>query len=255
RLREPIPFARDSPAKTEQQPRQPPHHGTSRQPNIHRLLSRSAGALIEIKALQRSSLLFDGLSSIAQTQARPATCARHCPDSPMVDQETADEIAQVERELEILRSRQALIARWDRRAALYLAIAVAGTPPLLAVLVYIWTADLFMATFIIVMTLLVAILLWIGTRTSDRLSSVPLVPLRKLRPPLRKLRPSQFLPLGASMSPLGFRGLGFSFGGPGYKSDEETLEDMVALREKRLAELKGGPPPSVSGSARNSPRE
>jgi len=103
--------------------------------------------------------------------------------------------------------------------------------------------------------LVVAILLWIGTRTSDRLSSVPLVPLRKLRPPLRKLRPSQFLPLGASMSPLGFRGLGFSFGGPGYKSDEETLEDMVALREKRLAELKGGPPPSVSGSARNSPRE
>jgi len=160
----------------------------------------------------------------------------------MTSQEIADEIAQIERELEILRSRQALIARWDRIANLYLAIAVAATPPLLAVLVYIWTADLFMATFIIVMTLVVAILLWIGTRTSDRPSSVPLIPLHKLRP-------SQFLPLGASMSPLGFRGLGFSFGGPGYKSDEETLEDMVALREKRLAELKGELPPSVSGSA------
>ena len=136
-----------------------------------------------------------------------------------------------------MRSRQALIARWDRIANLYLAIAVAGTPSLLAVLVYIWTADLFMATFIIVMTLVVAVLLWIGARTSDRPSSVPSVALDKRRP-------SQLLPLGASMSPLGFRGLGFSFGSDAsYKSDDETIEDMIVLRERRLAELKGRPAP------------
>jgi hypothetical protein len=46
------------------------------------------------------------------------------------------------------------------------------------------------------------------------------------------------------MSPLGFRGLGFSFGsGESYKSDDETIEDMIVLRERRLAELKGQPAP------------
>jgi hypothetical protein len=162
----------------------------------------------------------------------------------MIEQETADEIAQIERELEILRSRQTLMARWDRIEKIYLVIALVVTPPLFAILVYVWTSDLFMAAFIVVMALVVAILIWIiGTRAIDRQSSVPL-----------GRRPSQFLPIGASIGPRGFPELGFSFGlGPSYKSDAETLQDMIALREKRLAELKGEPPPSVpsvSGSAR-----
>jgi hypothetical protein len=40
----------------------------------------------------------------------------------MRDQTTTDEIAQIERELEILRSRQASLARWYRITMIYLAI-------------------------------------------------------------------------------------------------------------------------------------
>ena len=164
----------------------------------------------------------------------------------MTDQETTDEITQIERELEILRSRQALIARWDRVANVYCVIAFVVTPPLFAILVYVWTSDLFMAAFIIVMALVVAILIWIiGTRTIDRPSSVA----------TDRRQPSQFLPIGASIGPPGFRRLGFSFGrGPNYKSDEETIQDMIVLRTQRLAELKGEPfvpsVPSVSGLGR-----
>jgi hypothetical protein len=162
----------------------------------------------------------------------------------MTDQETADEIAQIERELEILRSRQALVARWDRIANVYCVIGFVISPPFFAILVYVWTSDLFMAAFIIVMTLVVAILIWIiGTRTIDRPSSVA----------TDRRQPSLFLPIGASIGP--FRGLGFSFGsGPNYKSDEETIQDMIVLRQHRLAELKGEPfvpsVPSVSGLGR-----
>jgi hypothetical protein len=162
----------------------------------------------------------------------------------MIDQETADEIAQIEHELEILRSRQALMARWDRIEKICLKIALVVTPPLFAILVYVGTSDLFMAGFIGVMALVVAMLIWIiGTRAIERQSSVP----------LDGRRPSQFLPTNVSIGPPGFRELPFSFGlgpsylglGPSYKSDAETIEDMIVLRKQRLAELKGEPSPSV----------
>src|SRR5207247_4244096 len=111
---------------------------------------------------------------------------------PMTDQETADEITQIERELEILRTRQALIARWDRVANVYCVIAFVVTPPLFAILVYVWTSALFMAALIIVMALVVAILLWrIATRTIDRPSSGS----------TDTRQPSPFLPLCASLVP------------------------------------------------------
>jgi hypothetical protein len=164
-------------------------------------------------------------------------------DTPMIDQETADEIAQIEHELEILRSRQALMARWDRIEKICLKIALVVTPPLFAILVYVSTSDLFMAGFIGVMTLVVAMLIWIiGTRAIERQLSVP----------LDGRRPSQFLPTNVSIGPPAFRELPFSSGiglssglGPSYKSDAETIEDMIVLRKQRLAELKGEPPPSV----------
>jgi hypothetical protein len=162
-------------------------------------------------------------------------------DTPMIDQETADEIAQIEDELEILRSRQALMARWDRIEKICLKIALVVTPPLFAILTYVSTSDLFMAGFIGVMTLVVAMLIWIiGTRAIERRSSVP----------LDGRRPSQFLSTNVSIGPPAFRELPFSSGlssglGPSYKSDAETIEDMIVLRKQRLAELKGEPPPSV----------
>ena len=142
--------------------------------------------------------------------------------------------AQIERELEILRSRQALIARWDRVANVYCVIAFVVTPPLFAILVYVWTSDLLMAAFIIVMALVVAILLWIiRTRTIGRPSSVP----------SDGRQPSRFPPIGSLLGPLGHVWVG-----PSYKRDAETIQDMIVLRKQRLTELKGEPP-SVSGSA------
>jgi hypothetical protein len=158
----------------------------------------------------------------------------------MIDQETADEIAQIERELEILRSRQALMARWDRIAKVYFVIALVISPPLFAILVYVWTSDLLMAAFVIVMALVVAILIWIiRSLTIGRPSSVP----------SDGRQPSRFPPVSVTLGLLSHVWVG-----PSYKSDAETIQDMIVLRKQRLAELKGEPPPSVpsvSGSGPN----
>jgi hypothetical protein len=92
-----------------------------------------------------------------------------------------------------------------------------------------------MAAFVLVMGLVIAFLIWIiRMRAIDRPSSVP----------LDERRPSQFLPHRASTGPPGVLGFGFGLG-PSYKTDAETIEDMIVLRKQRLAELKGEPPPSV----------
>jgi hypothetical protein len=179
---------------------------------------------------------------LAQTQARRQGTQDIAADSPMAGQETADEIAQIERELEILRSRQALMARGNRIANIHRVIALVLTPPLFAILVYVWTSDLFMAAFIFVMPLIVVFLIWIiYTPTNDRPSPVA----------SDGRRPSQFLP-GALRGRRGSRELSFGFAlGPSYKSDAETIEDMIVLRKQRLAELKGKPPPSVPSVRRS----
>jgi hypothetical protein len=148
----------------------------------------------------------------------------------MTNQEIADEIAQIERELEILRSRQALMARWNRVTKVFLAITI----PVIAILPIAATfaVDIFVGIFIIAISALAAIALWIINGKAPASSD--------------QRRPSQFPPVGASISPPGFGALGFCFGlGPSYKSDAETIGDMIVLRKRRLAELKGEPPPSV----------
>jgi hypothetical protein len=65
----------------------------------------------------------------------------------MTNQEIADEIARIERELEILRSRQALMARWNRVTKVFVAI----TLPVIAILpiAAVFAFDIFVGTFII----------------------------------------------------------------------------------------------------------
>jgi len=156
----------------------------------------------------------------------------------MRDQTTADEIAQLERELEILRSRQASQARWYRITMIYLAITFPVIAALIAAILYRWSSnidaiiyalssDIVMVVFIFGMTAIVAGLIWIIGRPS----SVP--------PDQQQLsdqqQPSQFFPSGLGV----FRPSG------NYKSDAETIHDMIVLRKQRLAELKGEAPPSV----------
>jgi hypothetical protein len=142
----------------------------------------------------------------------------------MRDQTTADEIAQLERELEILRSRQASQARWYRITMIYLAITFPVIAALIAAILYRWSSnidaiiyalssDIVMVVFIFGMTAIVAGLIWIIGRPS----SVPLFPT----------------------------GLGVFRPSGNYKSDAETIHDMIVLRKQRLAELKGEAPPSV----------
>jgi hypothetical protein len=143
-----------------------------------------------------------------------------------------DEIAQLERELEILRSRQASLARWYRITMIYLAITFPMIAALIAAIIYGWSSDILaviyalssdivVVAFIAGMTAIVAGLIWIIGRPW----SVP----------PDQQQPSQFLPIG------GFR----PWGGANYKSDAETIHDMIVLRKQRLAELKGEAPPSV----------
>jgi hypothetical protein len=162
------------------------------------------------------------------------------------DQTTTDEIAQIERELEILRSRQASLARWYRITMIYLAITFPVIAALIAAILYRWSSnidaiiyalssDIVMVLFIFGMMAIVAGLIWIIGRPS----SVP--------PDQQQLsdqqQPSQFFPSGLGV---------FRPSGANYKSDAETIHDMIVLRKQRLAELKGEAPPSVpsvSGSA------
>jgi hypothetical protein len=130
-----------------------------------------------------------------------------------------DEIAQVERELEILRSRQASMTRWSRVTKIYLAVTLAIIAALSAALVYTSSSDIVMVAFIFGMVAIIAGLIWINYR----LWSVP--------PDQR--RPSLFAPSAPSQFFLN------------YKSEAETIQDMIVLRKQRLAELKGEPPPSV----------
>jgi len=138
-----------------------------------------------------------------------------------------NEIAQLGRELEILRSRQASMSGWNRVTKIYLVVTLPVIAALAAADVCTSSSDIVVVAFIFGMTVIVAGLIWI----IGRQWSVP--------PDQQK--PSRFLPLG------GMEGWGFN-----YKSDAETIHDMIVLRKQRLAELKGEPPPSVpsvSGSA------
>jgi hypothetical protein len=157
------------------------------------------------------------------------------------DQTTTDEIAQIERELEILRSRQASLARWYRVTMIYLAITFPVIAALIAAILYTWnidivaiiyrwSSDIVVVAFIVGMTAIVAGLIWIIGRPSS------------LQPDQQQLsdqqQPSQFFPSGLGV---------FRPSGPNYKSDAETIHDMIVLRKLKTGrtERRGSPVSAV----------
>jgi hypothetical protein len=140
--------------------------------------------------------------------SNPAALSRRA----MPDRQTTEERAQIEHELEMLRTRHALMMRPGRAKRIFVplvsAIAVAGT------LLYVFAVDVALGINLIGVA---AAALWIGRNTIHRRERDHVV-----------LPPSKFYPL-TSFSPT------WSF--PKGKGAAETIEDMIASREKRLAEL------------------
>jgi hypothetical protein len=156
----------------------------------------------------------------------------------MTDRDTADEIAQIEHELEILRSHQALVARWERVTKVFLAVVLPGIPILLAVLVYTSSSDVGFGIYLLAMAAFVVaaigLVMWrLGrSRRLPRPGHLPRDFPAHMIPDRRK--PSGFYPLGR----VGVVGADFFSFGWNEKSEAETIRDMIALREQRLAELK-----------------
>jgi hypothetical protein len=152
----------------------------------------------------------------------------------MTDQETADEIAQIKHELEILRSHQALVARWERVTKIFVAVVLPGIAILLAALVYASTSDVVFGIYILAIGAVAAaalrLVMWLLGRNSrpPRPSHLPRDYPAHMMPDRRK--PSQFYPFGLLLGPFSFD--------RNEKSEAETIRDMIALREQRLAELK-----------------
>jgi hypothetical protein len=136
-----------------------------------------------------------------------------------------NEIAQIEHELGILRSRYVEMQR-QRRLAKFL---YTGVFPLVIsgfvifAITYAFATDLVFGLFIVGMCVAIAAAFWIARDTNETTPADRNVP--RPDPP-----PSQFWPAG-----LGFAGFSPAMN---EKSESETLQDMIALREKRLADLK-----------------
>jgi hypothetical protein len=141
--------------------------------------------------------------------SNPAALSRRA----MPDRQTTEERAQIKHELEMLRTRHALMMMRSGRARrifvrLVSAIAVAGT------LLYAFAADVALGINLIGVA---AGALWIGRNTIHRRERDHVV-----------LPPSKFYPLTSFSRTWSF---------PKGKGAAETIEDMIAAREKRLAEL------------------
>ena len=133
----------------------------------------------------------------------------------MPDRQTTEERARIEHELDILRTRYSLMMRWGRVKNIFVrlvsAIAVAGT------LLYVFAIDVELGINIIGAAAVAAGALWIGRDTIHGRERDHVA-----------LPPSKFYPLTSFSRTWSF---------PKRKGAAETIEDMIASREKRLAEL------------------
>ena len=133
----------------------------------------------------------------------------------MPDRQTTEERARIEHELEMLRTRYALMMRWGRVKSIFVrlvsAIAVAGT------LLYVFAIDVELGINIIGAAAVAAGALWIRRNTIHRRERDHVV-----------LPPSKFYPLTSFSRTWSF---------PKRKGAAEAIVDTIALREKRLAEL------------------
>jgi hypothetical protein len=126
------------------------------------------------------------------------------------------EISQLEHELEILRSRYALMERSRHALKFFVAIVIAG------LVIYALVMDVVVGLFIAGMSAAVAVLAWIGRDTEK--------PAATVRRPLRWI----------DKVSLPSFDHGFHFGQ--QLSDWQIIEEMIVLREKRLTELKQAQP-------------
>jgi hypothetical protein len=140
--------------------------------------------------------------------SNPAALSRRA----MPDRQTTEERIQIEHELEMLRTRHALMMRSGGVKRIFVplvsAIAVAGT------LLYVFAVDVALGINIIGIA---AGALWIGRNTIHRRDRDHVV-----------VPPSKFYPLTSFSRTWSF---------PNGKGAAKTIEDMIASREKRLAEL------------------
>jgi hypothetical protein len=142
----------------------------------------------------------------------------------MAVQET--ELERIERELDILRTRRRLYRKWG--SLLSVGIPVGAATIVVALTVTIWqlTQDPLYSAFFIVLTFALGLLMWfVSDMIPDRLPiGVHYFP-RLVNIVRTKRRPAGLVPLYKSyVHP---------------PSELSEIEEMIAWREKRLAELKG----------------
>jgi hypothetical protein len=128
------------------------------------------------------------------------------------------DIAQLEQEIDLLRRRHAIMQRTNLVARICLMLIVPALAIVAAgVTVYAFVADVVVGLFIVGMAAVIAVAVWIGRGAQRTL--------------IRATRPSRFLPVGL-VSHLGW------WRPRDEKSELDTIQDMIALRERRLADLK-----------------
>ena len=135
------------------------------------------------------------------------------------------EIERIEHELEILRARYALFEKWGRITKVFLATVIPASLILIVVLsVRAIPNDLFFGLFIGGMICVAVGLLWFGVRLGPLCPNSRAQNWRAIDMVSPQPYPSDFFPWNRFFS--------------GPLSEAQEIEDMIAVREKRLAELK-----------------
>lgn len=143
----------------------------------------------------------------------------------MAVQET--ELERIERELDILRTRRGLYMKWGGPKTIYIVVVAAAVVTiLLAVLAAQTVNDTFMGLFIAAMVFVIGGLIWLASGVVSETTTLPNPDrLRRVNIVRSSQRPGGLVPLYKS------------FAHPNSIIDE--IDEMIAWRERRLAELNG----------------
>ncbi|MEA2951264.1 MAG: hypothetical protein QOJ96_784 [Alphaproteobacteria bacterium] len=135
----------------------------------------------------------------------------------MGDDQPAGELEQIEHELEVLRSRYAIMERWGRVLKafylVFLPLAASG------IAIYALMDDVVVGLFIIGIVLAVAAIIWFSRDAPKNPSALPV----------------RWIDMA---SPNGPWNNYFLYQAARFPSEARAIEEMIAARETRLAELK-----------------
>ncbi|MEA2992598.1 MAG: hypothetical protein QOD40_1518 [Alphaproteobacteria bacterium] len=135
----------------------------------------------------------------------------------MSDDQPATELAQIEHELEVLRSRYAIMERWGRILKafflVFLPLAASG------IVIYALMDDVVVGLFIIGIVLAVAAIIWLSRDDTKNPSGLPV----------------RWIDMA---SPNGPWNNYFLYRAARFPSEARAIEEMIAARETLLAELK-----------------